>query len=432
MGKTEKKKISIIVPVYNVQMYLQECLDSVLGQAFDDYEVICINDGSTDDSLLILESYAQKDERIKIVTTENKGLSAARNLGMELATGEYICFLDSDDMLEIDALDRMCRGVSEQHIDMLIFDAKVIYSSEGIKNANNISAYFFRKGDEIKISKGSEVFCELIERNEYIVSACLMLVKKSFIEKENIRFYEGMLYEDVLYSAQCYLLAKKVKYVKDINYVYRIREDSITTSPVTWANIRSRLICYDQMLGLLYTMDVNDRVRWALKKYISTFVDEIKHDKYLVQINEDFENQLSVRESLHLYAMGVDSCNLDYEYRIYRSGFEELIRNSECIYIYGAGKVGSKIYHYIKNMGMQNKVKSFITTSNIENGEYMQVPVVSIHNAQNTMIKKGLIVVAVRKKYQNEIINMLKNLELNNYLVINDKLESILDQLECF
>ena len=98
-------KISVIIPVYNTEMFLSECLDSVLHQTFKDFEIICVNDGSSDNSASILKGYAQKDARIKVITQANQGLSAARNAGLDVVQGEWICFLDSDDMLPISAIE---------------------------------------------------------------------------------------------------------------------------------------------------------------------------------------------------------------------------------------------------------------------------------------------------------------------------------------
>ena len=100
-------KISVVIPVYNVEKYLEQCLDSVIAQSFEDIEVICVNDGSTDSSLEILKRYADNDSRIKIISQKNKGAGAARNVGIENAAGEYVYFMDSDDYLNADAFERL-------------------------------------------------------------------------------------------------------------------------------------------------------------------------------------------------------------------------------------------------------------------------------------------------------------------------------------
>ena len=114
-------KISVIVPVYNTQKYLNECLNSLINQTFQDIEIICINDGSTDDSLEVLNEFSKKDNRIKIVTQKNSGLSASRNHGIELSKGEYIYFIDSDDYIELNTLKELYDISIENSCDLIIF-----------------------------------------------------------------------------------------------------------------------------------------------------------------------------------------------------------------------------------------------------------------------------------------------------------------------
>ena len=105
-------QISVVLPVYNVEEYLRQCLDSLANQTFEDFEVICVNDGSGDSSLSILEEYASEDERFKIISQENKGLSGARNTGMDYIKGKYTIFVDSDDWLELNALEKLYNKIT--------------------------------------------------------------------------------------------------------------------------------------------------------------------------------------------------------------------------------------------------------------------------------------------------------------------------------
>ena len=111
-------KVSVIIPVYNVEEYLRECLDSVVNQTLKDIEIICVNDGSTDNSLAILEEYAAKDERLRVFTQENQGQSVARNLAMEKARGEYIGFVDSDDWIDLDFYEKLYRAAVKAQADI--------------------------------------------------------------------------------------------------------------------------------------------------------------------------------------------------------------------------------------------------------------------------------------------------------------------------
>ena len=119
-------KCSIIIPVYNVEKYLPKCLDSIVNQTYKNIEIICINDGSTDNSLKILEEYAQKDERIKIINQENQGVSVARNVGIDNATGDYILFVDSDDWIDRDTCKILKIELENEYYDLIIFNHSVV------------------------------------------------------------------------------------------------------------------------------------------------------------------------------------------------------------------------------------------------------------------------------------------------------------------
>ena len=116
-------KVSVIVPVYNVERYLPECLDSLLGQSFQDFEAICVNDGSPDNSIKILDQYAQKDRRIKVITQENQGLAGARNTGLDHVKGRYVFFLDSDDTLPLDALEILVKIAETTKVPVVVSES---------------------------------------------------------------------------------------------------------------------------------------------------------------------------------------------------------------------------------------------------------------------------------------------------------------------
>ena len=116
-------EISIIVPVYNVAEYLSECLESLINQSFTNTEIICINDGSTDDSLKILEKYSKSDDRIMIISQENRGLGSSRNVGLKNASGKYVFFMDSDDFLELDALELLYNNITSNDSDVVFYGA---------------------------------------------------------------------------------------------------------------------------------------------------------------------------------------------------------------------------------------------------------------------------------------------------------------------
>ena len=432
MSDTSKLKISIIVPVYNTERYIGQCLDSVLGQSFNNYEIVCVNDGSTDGSLSILEEYKNKDKRVRIITTENAGLSAARNTGVRSAMGEYICYLDSDDMLEDGALDRMSDAIDDGYADVIGYNARLMYDSEHIKEVYNKDAYYIRKGNYSDITEGSQLFASMMENNEFIETAWLMLIKREYLEKKEITFYEGILHEDVLYAIQCYLDANKAKYVEDINYVYRIRENSIMTKSVTSKNIYSKLVSYDEIMKIIYTHSYEGRVKNAINKYLKKVIDDIRTDMGKIEERDELaamKEKLSCTQELCMYLVSGE-INEEEKDRVSKLGFDQLLKQYDYVYIYGAGKVAAKVYRYMDMIGEAPRIKAFLVTDQDTNREYMNKKVVSIQDnsvVEDIVDNNTLVIVAVQRKYHEEMVRELKQRGIKEYQLIDGRLEQMMD-----
>ena len=139
-------KISVIIPIYNVKKYLGECLESLIQQSVQECEFICVDDGSPDDSYRIVEAYAKRDKRFRLIRQENKGLAEARNVGIRDAKGKYIAFLDNDDYLQgKDTLGELYRISEENQVDFLTFDAECFYESDILRKTDNRDSYYIRK-----------------------------------------------------------------------------------------------------------------------------------------------------------------------------------------------------------------------------------------------------------------------------------------------
>ena len=211
---------SIIVPVYNVEQYLRDCLDSVVAQTYTDYELICVNDGSTDGSQFILEEYQQKYLQITIISQQNKGLSAARNAGIQAAKGNYLFFLDSDDWIESNALEVLAQKQAGE--DMVCFNGRRIFENDR------------QEQPETGISEsglsGWEYYTKyaLVPRKFHFVCTVLRLYRREYMLKNNLFFEEGIYHEDNLFTPFACYYAQRVKVIPDSLYVYRIREGSIT------------------------------------------------------------------------------------------------------------------------------------------------------------------------------------------------------------
>ena len=217
-------KISVIIPCYNVQDYLNECLDSVLNQTFKDFEVICINDGSTDNSLQILKEYSEKDNRIQLISRSNKGLGATRNEGVRRAKGDYLFFLDSDDWIDPQCLEKLYLKIEQDEADLCLYGCVLYKENEKVyetKDFYNMSLYQNR----IKTP------CSYVDIKDFIfkrLEAPLKLWRRKFFMDNSLYFAEGVWYEDVISHVKGIILAKRITFVYENLYFYRQRIGSIT------------------------------------------------------------------------------------------------------------------------------------------------------------------------------------------------------------
>lgn len=216
-------KFSVVIPVFNVEAYLRDCLDSVLGQTYDDWQAICINDGSTDGSADILNEYAAHERRMKVITQPNGGLSAARNAGIKAAEGEYVLFLDSDDWLEKNALEALSANLEDE--DMLCFSGRRYFESErAYHDADQLKAQSYLSGMDYYNENA------LLVRDFAFVCVVLRIYKREFLSRHNLRFKEGIFHEDNLFTPLACYYAEKVKVINECLYDYRVRSNSITTT----------------------------------------------------------------------------------------------------------------------------------------------------------------------------------------------------------
>ena len=216
--------VSVIVPVYNVEEYLEECLDSIKNQTFTDFEVILVNDGSTDGSKEICEQFCQQDNRFKLVTQENKGLSAARNRGVKESIGEYIMFVDSDDVVKDNIVEVLFFYMNS---DVDIVECQITRCKDELVENESTSIIF--KGES------TEAILKSIEFKEVKFCAFTKLYRRELVEK--VPFLEGYIYEDV-YTGMNYLKYIRKMVVVDLKgYYYRVRPNSIMTKSFNEKNL---------------------------------------------------------------------------------------------------------------------------------------------------------------------------------------------------
>ena len=211
-------KFSIIIPVYNTEDYLSSCLDSVLSQSYNDFEVIVVNDGTKDNSQEIIDKYVRKDKKIRSFIKENGGLSSARNYGVDKSNGEYLLFLDSDDTLNKDLLKELNKEIESNKPDIIRFqitrisDKEKEDTSELFSNLTGIDAM------------------KKLSKNDYFVSACSSCYNTRFFKDNNFKYELGKYHEDYGLTPYIYLKASKVSSIPYHGYNYYEREGSIMLS----------------------------------------------------------------------------------------------------------------------------------------------------------------------------------------------------------
>lgn len=214
--------LSLIIPIYNTEDYLAQCLDSIVNQTLKDMEIICINDGSTDSSLSIVETYAKGDSRITIINFEkNTCQGAARNAGLEIAKGKYIGFVDSDDWIELNTYKKVLEAMESNDVDLVCWGSKIIRDSSKIsKKVVRATANFF----SINYSGIKNIDDDFIKNIG--VSPCTKLFKASLIKDNDIRFPDSIKHEDMVFHYLHCLRARNVLFLGDRFYNYRQRENS--------------------------------------------------------------------------------------------------------------------------------------------------------------------------------------------------------------
>lgn len=295
-------KISVIIPVYNVEKYLDQCIQSIIQQTYKDLEIILVDDGSKDQSGTICDRYASIDQRIKVIHKSNGGLSNARNTGLQEASGDYVLFVDSDDYYEKkDGIEILLQSIINHPVDILNFHfKKYIEDKEQYQIVfNEIST------DELYAIKNYEdQLAWMMKNSQYISSACNKLIKRQLLIENHLFFEEGVLSEDIEWSIKLMIIARSMGISNLDFYVYRQREDSITHSVSDkhiqdlfqiidksnelinkLSNKKIKESCYHYLSFQYGTLLIN--IHYASKKIRNMYYDKIKKYSYILAYHCD-------------------------------------------------------------------------------------------------------------------------------------------------
>jgi len=262
--------ISVVIPVYNVEKYLPAAIDSVLSQNIESMEVLAINDGSEDSSPEILEKYAEKDVRLKVIHQENRGLSAVRNRGLKIAKGKYIYFFDSDDVLKSNALEKILARLEATKSEIACFSVNLIDDAGHLRTKRDKKV---TKGLEIKEPvKGEKFLQRTFHRGKYGAIVQKYVFLKTFLEEYGLKFDEGYIHEDEAFTMEALSLAEKTVSFEDVFLLKRTRPGSIMNTVRGEKNVEGWLKAASRLLQFVERKSLSETAKLIIKKKASQLI----------------------------------------------------------------------------------------------------------------------------------------------------------------
>lgn len=263
-------KVSVIVPVYNAAAYLPDLMNCLEEQTLEEIEVIYVDDGSKDESLELLRAASLRRGNITVLHQSNQGQSKARNVGLRFANGEFVYFLDADDLLKTEALLRAYENAVANDLDMLLFDGELFYESEDLRTQfPAFESAYCRSRNYGEIVSGAQMAVEQKRSGDYMQSPCLYLLRRSFLEGSGLHFIEGIQHEDNAFTFCALMAAERVSHLHDSLFCRRIRPGSTMTGEITFKRAYGYYVCYEAMVEscapvLVQSCESDKGVLWAI------------------------------------------------------------------------------------------------------------------------------------------------------------------------
>lgn len=440
-------KTSVIIPVYNTALYLEECINSVYNQTQKEIEVIVINDGSTDNSWSVLQQLKETYPEMILITQENKSLGYTRNIGIQIARGEYIFFLDSDDYILPDTLEICYEMAHNNSLDMVFFDANE-FEDAGEKNEVIRNSY----DRHLIIEERNEIFSGVFflkkySKKHYSPSCCTIYFSSKFILANNLKFMTGVYYEDNEFYCKALSLANRIMYIPKIFYQIRKRQISITRSGFNLRKVKDYLKVINaisELRSLREGKAWND-IRDILKGILFSVANDCmlynfyEEDKELVSeilgtcrkiYNAHFVEIKDIKEIVYyknLYSMlplsEVENDNIEIKKR-YLGLLEENLRKlpinkkGEVVLIYGIGEYTERWLNvYEKMVGDISVDVRFVDSYIVDpDYKYRERPVYNVKSIPNENIN---CIIISSPKYEEQMRTMLISLYGNRFKIFS-------------
>ena len=407
----KKIDVSVIVTVYNIERYIGECLDSLLDQEEINYEVICVDDASTDRSYEILCDYQQRDSRIKVIhNSQNMGLSSARNVGFKEAVGEFLYNIDGDDLLKQGALKRLYSCAVENELDLLGFSAVSFFDDDEMRKYGSENEYV-RKGNYLDVKPGPELFAELIDNNDRASSnMVLYFYNREFFERNNLYGIEGLRYADDSMFAM-YMAAKRAMCITDQLYMRRYRSGSVVTSPMKKYYMESMIVLFLEELRIWQNSNLNSELNKKIEKYFNMRQDSIR--SFYNKFRNDGSETILLNQNVmakYFYKYFIEEVPLHNECL----SIEEInnLKNTENVILYGDGYIANEVAKVLEYNGIDNY--EVVVTDTSSNPKRFRGRIVSGIKDNEYNEERTAVVVAISKKNFDSVMKLLEERKLKN------------------
>ncbi len=427
----EKVAVSVVIPVYNVEKYLRECMDSVLAQTLTNIEIICVDDGSTDNSLQILNEYKNADKRVKVIHKENSGYGNTMNVGNSVATGEYLAILESDDYIDANMYEDLYRCAKEHDLDF-VKSTYYNFCDKGGERYFELVSWVNDKSMYDQVLQRKEIK-ELFRGSNAHWSG---IYKKDFLDRCRIKYNEtpGASYQDLGFHFQTMVFAER-GYVKSQPY-YRYRQDNPNSSVVN----REKVFCIMDEHKFIYDILKQDELLFGEYNdvfqvikyggYMFTFnriADEYKKG-FVQRVKEDYEQSISCGEMNWSRLSKTEIRNIEYvisrgealvdEYLLKGEKIYEEIKAFKEIVIYGAGVKGQEIINILKRY-LDTFEGIYFAVSELKNSKKMHCGYLVKSIYEFVTNKEDIaVIIGVSELYETEVLKVVQQLEFKNIVLI--------------
>lgn len=402
----KKKKVSVVIPVYNCpESYLRQCLDSVLGQTLQELELILVDDCSTDGSLGVLEEYAKKDTRIHLIPHEkNAGIAAARNTGAKAVTGEYLYFMDCDDWIDSQTLERVYGKCQEENLDFCVFEGDCFYeSAEAEANFPRPNDFYRFKNPPESVVTGQKLFENFATNQDYhgLTLVWLMMIKTSFYQEQKIEFLEisGGKGDDHSVCFKIFLHGQRTLCLKDIFYHYYVRGGSGTTKKRGYDFFHGHYAAYLDMVLELGKANIKPEIIPVFLEYLDS------NSRYIVGNYYRITNQEGTMtlESLQNMSRAILNHPL-LRYPTWEE-FEKILHETEFFCFFGGGQRAQTYLELFQKQGWKKPIAICDNSKKLHGTSLEEIPILSFHEA----IEKypNLRILITNYHYQKEIYQQI-------------------------